>query len=348
MRSSSCFVYPSHRFSSFIILILLPIMAAAITSPVYIDYNEFFINSSNILAVPYEDVTAAFRTPVTNYSTAIDGFDWTQPYPGSRRDGHMAYLEIAQEMSLSASIVENSTTVLSSLTFGIPGSMSSGRQPLAMDASWYICRHVFISTRPEAKLAVDGGTKCDFLSQECQADLKTSLTQDWGKAAEGTMCSALGFDPIPPSCQESFGFARQDVIAFDAAFLANTTLAPVLTNREQQQYSWRIGTGYHNPGDASAYALAANRTYLVATVWGYSQSAKHIQAPEVSFGCLSSGASYIPRPPSPSSSTVATASPSTSLLPMATASSSSGSQTLTPARIAIMGIMLVLGTHMLS
>ncbi|GAM42378.1 hypothetical protein TCE0_044f16297 [Talaromyces pinophilus] len=169
-------------------------------------------------------------------------------------------------MALPESIVENATTVLSSLTFGIPDSMSSGGQPLPMDPSWYICRHVFISTKPEAKLAVDGGSKCGFLSETCQADLKASLTQDWGNAADGTMCSALGFDAIPPSCQNSFGFARQDVMAFDAAFLANTILAPVQTSKEQQQYSWRIGTGYHDPGDARAHASAANRTYLIATL----------------------------------------------------------------------------------
>ncbi|KAE8162608.1 hypothetical protein BDV40DRAFT_264728 [Aspergillus tamarii] len=251
-------------------------------------------------------------------------------------------------MPLSESIVQNATTVLSSLTFGIPDSMSSSGQPLAMDPSWYICRHVFISTKPEVKLAVEGSSKCDFLSQACQADLTTSLTQDWGKAADGTMCSALGFDPIPRSCQESFGFARQDVMAFDAAFLANSTLAPVQTSKEQQPYSWRIGTGYHDPGDARAYALAANRTYLIATVWGYGQSAMHIQAPEVSFGCLSSGASSIPRPPSSPSSTATTTSSSTSPLPISTAASSSGCQTLTPARIATMGTMLVLGSYFLS
>ncbi|GIJ88326.1 hypothetical protein Asppvi_007246 [Aspergillus pseudoviridinutans] len=281
-------------------------MGSAVNSPIYIDYGEFFMNSSNILAVPYGDVTAAFKAPVAVHSTAIDGFDWTQPYPGSHRDGHTAYLEVAQEMPLSASIVQNATTVLSSLTFGIPDSMSSGGQPVAMDPSWYICRHVFISTKPEAKQAVDGGSsKCDFLSQACQADLRTSLTQDWGKAADGTMCAALGFDPIPPSCQGSFGFARQDVMAFDAAFLADPALGPVQTSKEQQQYSWRIGTGYHDPGDARAYAMAANRTYLVATVWGYSQSAKSSQVPGVSFACLSSGASYVPPPPGPPSSTVA-------------------------------------------
>ncbi|KAF7585362.1 hypothetical protein BBP40_011114 [Aspergillus hancockii] len=187
--------------------------------------------------------------------------------------------------------------------------MSSGGQLLAMDPSWCICRHVFISTRPEVKLAVDGSSKCNFLSQ---ADLKTSLTQDWGKVANGIMCSALGFDAIPPICQDSFGFAHQDVMAFDAAFLANTTLGPVQTNKEQHQYSWRIGTGYHGPGDARAYALAANRTYLVATVWGYSQSATPIRVPEVSFGCLSSGASYIPPSPAPPLSTTTTTTASTS------------------------------------
>ncbi|KAB8266985.1 hypothetical protein BDV30DRAFT_244753 [Aspergillus minisclerotigenes] len=313
----------------------------ALTSPVYIDYNEFFINSSNILTVPYEDVTAAFKTPVATHSTAIEGFDWTQPYPGSRRDGHMVYFEISQEMPLSASIVENATTVLSSLTFGIPDSMSSGGQPLAMDPSWCICRHVFISTKPEAKLAVDGDRNCDFLSHTCQADLKASLTQYWGKASEYTMCSALGFDAIPPSCQDSFGFARQDVMDFDAAFLANTTLGLLQTNKEQQQYSWRIGTGYHDPGDARAYALAANRTYLVATVWGYSQSDEHIQVPEVSVGCLSSGASNILRPPASPSTTTTTTSQSTSSPPTGTTASSSASSTLNPAWIAIMGIMLV-------
>ncbi|KAJ5964061.1 uncharacterized protein N7479_003937 [Penicillium vulpinum] len=45
--------------------------------------------------------------------------------------------------------------------------------------------------------------------------------QDWGKAAERTMCSALGFDAILLSCQDSFGIARQDVMTFDAAFLAD-------------------------------------------------------------------------------------------------------------------------------
>ncbi|KAB8256150.1 hypothetical protein BDV32DRAFT_153585 [Aspergillus pseudonomiae] len=317
---------------------VLATIAAALNSPVYIDYNELFINSSNILAVPYENVTAAFKTPVSIYSTAVDGFDWTQPYPGSRKDGHTAYLEIAQEMPLSESIVQNSTTVLSSLTFGIPNSMSSGGQPLAMDPSWYICRHVFISTKPEAKLAVDSGSKCDFLPCTCQDDLRTSLTQDWGKAANGTMCSALGFDPIPPSCQGSFGFARQDVMDFDAAFLANATLAPAQTSKEQQQYSWRLGTGYHHPGDPRAYDLAANRTYLVATVWGYSENAKTIQVPEVSFGCLSSGAGGVPSPsPSPSSTTTATT---------ASTSSSAAGPTLRPAWIATTGAMLILATDL--
>ena len=114
---------------------------------------------------------------------------------------------------------------------------------LAMDPSWYICLHVFISTRREVKLPVDGGSKCDFLPQACHTDLKTSLTQNWGKVSNHTMCSELGYGIIPPSCQDSFGSAHQEVMAFDAAFLANSTMSPLQTSKEQQQYSWRIGTG---------------------------------------------------------------------------------------------------------
>ncbi|KAK2590718.1 hypothetical protein QQS21_011589 [Conoideocrella luteorostrata] len=291
-------------------------MGASFGSPIYIDNAEFLMKGSNILSVPYGNVTDAFKAPVSINSTALDGFDWTQPYPGSRRDGHMAHLEVSREMPISASVVEDATTVLSSLTFSIPDNMSDSLgHPLAMDPSWYICRHVFISTKPEAKAAVDGGRKCDFLSQACQTDLKADLTKDWGTAADGPMCSALIFDAIPPSCGDSFGFARQDVMAFDSALLANTTLSSVQTNKEQNAYSWRIGTGYHGHGDARAYEVAANRTYLVVTVWGYSRSSKSSQTPEVSFGCLSPGASYVPPPvcahPLPTANTTSASTSST-------------------------------------
>lgn len=50
-------------------------MGSALNSPIYRDYGEFFMNSSNILTVPYRSVTAAFKAPVAVHSTAIDGFD---------------------------------------------------------------------------------------------------------------------------------------------------------------------------------------------------------------------------------------------------------------------------------
>ncbi|KAL7923816.1 hypothetical protein ACQKWADRAFT_325559 [Trichoderma austrokoningii] len=273
-------------------------LGAALVSPIYVDYSEFFVNYSNILTVPYDSIINASKTPVTINSTAIDGYDWTQSYPGSHKDGHMAYLEVSHEMPLPASVVENATTVLSSLTFEIPDSMRSGVRALPMDPSWYICRHIFISSKPEVKQAVDGDSKCNFLPHACQVDLKISLTQHWGKADNNTMCSTLSLDAIPPSCRDAFGYARQDVMAFDSTSIADTTLGPLQIDKEQQQYSWRIGTGYHNPGDASAYALAANRTYLIATVWGYSRAAKAIQVPEVSFNCLSPGTGFAPHLPS--------------------------------------------------
>lgn len=61
-----------------------------------------------------------------------------------------------------------------------------------------------------------------------------------------------------------------------------------------------MGTGYHDPGDARGYTLAANRSYLIATVWGYSQQASAKTVPVVTFACLSSGKSPI-QPPAPPS-----------------------------------------------
>lgn len=46
-------------------------LGAALVSPIYIDYSEFFVNYSNILTVPYDSVINAFKTPATINSTAI-------------------------------------------------------------------------------------------------------------------------------------------------------------------------------------------------------------------------------------------------------------------------------------
>lgn len=276
---------------------------ARLMSPIFVDYVEFFMNGSNVIEVPYDDVKDAFENQVAASSQGLSGFDWTHPYPGSPIDGHKVYLEIAREMHMSPSIVENSTTVLSSLTFDIPDSMRAGSLPLNMDPSWFICQHIFISTSEQARDPVDRGENCGYLSEQCKSDLTDTLTKTWGNEANGTMCAALGFDPIPPSCEDSFGFARQDVLSFDEGVLANTVLGLLHTNKEQQQDSWRMGTGYHAPGNARSYALAANRTYLIATVWGYSQQASAKTVPAVTFACLSSGKSPIqpPAPPPPPS-----------------------------------------------
>lgn len=57
---------------------------------------------------------------------------------------------------------------------------------------------------------------------------------------------------------------------------------------EQSQYNWRVGTGFHDPGDIEAHKMAANRTYLLVDVWGYSFSAdkESRQTPEATLTCL--------------------------------------------------------------
>ncbi|KAH8897252.1 hypothetical protein GQ53DRAFT_803287 [Thozetella sp. PMI_491] len=302
-------------------------MGAQISSPYYLTDGQYFVNGSNIVTASWTNVSAAFASPVASSAAPIAGYDWTKAFPGSPLAGHSVNLTISREMSISEDIVQDATTVLSSLTFGTPsGIMADENQPKAMDPSWFVCRHVFISTKPEVKQAVDGGAGCSFLSSACQDDLKTGLTKGWGQQDDKFMCGALAPDAIPPSCVDSFGYARQDVMGFDSAFLANSTIASAQVSSLQQPYSWRIGTQYHAPGSAEAYAIAANRTFLVATVWGYSASAGSgvRKTPDVSFACLSSGEAYSPPPPPGSSST---ATSTTVSLPTGTSSTATGIST---------------------
>lgn len=188
-------------------------MGAQISSPYYLTDGQFFMNGSNIVTNNWSSISTTFWNPVATNSTPITGYDWTKAFPGSALSGHSINLTLSQEMHISEDIVENATTVLSSLTFGTPaGIMVDQYQPKTMDQSWFVCRHVFISTKPEVKQVVDGGAACSFLPSTCQTDLKTSLTQDWGQLDATYMCGALAFDPIPSSCVDSFGFARQDVM----------------------------------------------------------------------------------------------------------------------------------------
>lgn len=77
-------------------------------------------------------------------------------------------------------------------------------------------------------------------------------------------------------------------IAWDATVLKDPAQADLLTVDQVSQYTWKIGTGYHDRGDPVAYAKASNRTYLVATVWGYGPDAPEAsrKTPDASFACL--------------------------------------------------------------
>ncbi|KAL5330571.1 hypothetical protein ACEPPN_000089 [Leptodophora sp. 'Broadleaf-Isolate-01'] len=69
------------------------------------------------------NISNTFLTPVTTHSTPITGYDWTKPFPGSALSSYDVNLTISQEMHISEDIVEDATTVLSSLTFGTPESI---------------------------------------------------------------------------------------------------------------------------------------------------------------------------------------------------------------------------------
>ncbi|KAL6824505.1 hypothetical protein J3E69DRAFT_366971 [Trichoderma sp. SZMC 28015] len=266
-------------------------MSATNFTPVYLDNTEFFMNSSNVVNLSWPKVSEAFVKPLTSHVISFPGYDWTEPYPGSIIDsGHTMGLMISYDFVMDEITWNKSTTVLTGLTFNIPKSMKSNGKALPMHSSWYICRHIFISTNAAIKKSGDENT-CDELSLDCKNDLAAALTNNWGYKNGNSMCSQRIADPIPQSCVGTFGFSRQDILTINSTTLADPVLGPLQTNSNAQQYGWRIGTGYHHHLDPVARELAYNRTYLVATVWGFSRgtipTTKRI--PRVTWACMSSG-----------------------------------------------------------
>ncbi|UNI22489.1 hypothetical protein JDV02_008375 [Purpureocillium takamizusanense] len=311
-------------------------------SPVYLDNIDNFLNASNVIQIPYSD----FGKAATINTASIDGYDWTKPFPGSAVEGHEAHLYVTRDVPVPDDLSKNSTTTVSALTFSIPASMtnSSARLPVDMDPSWYICRHLFVSTNEQARKSVAEGNNCDFLDDTCRLDLINSLTRRWGKEDGPVMCSARAADSIPASCYDSFGHSRQDVIGFDSKQLADSNAAPLLTSDKLLEGTWRMGTGYNEAHDRHAYATAANRTYLIATVWGYARDIdpKHVQTPQVSLSCLSA---WSPHDASQSASASGTAT--TSAKPSSTSSSTASrtgsnlARKLAAAAVAITAISLL-------
>ncbi|KAF2664290.1 hypothetical protein BT63DRAFT_460595 [Microthyrium microscopicum] len=259
-------------------------------APLYIDNVEFLAASSNLANVSFPILQTALKSPNATNESFFTGYDWTKPFPGSAIDGHGAHLRVAFDIPIPDNILENATTAVSSLTFSIPNKMSGNDgAPTAMDPSWYICRHIFVTDKVNHTTVGKGGDSCGFLTSECKEDLKGNLTQGWMKTDDSTPCSGLALDPIPQSCIGSFGFARADVIAFDSSYMADAAQAKLLAVDEQNQNNWRIGTGYHDKGSQAAYDTANNRTFLLVNVWGYSEKLPqgNRKTPDATLSCLS-------------------------------------------------------------
>ena len=183
-------------------------------SPVYKDNVEAIANVSNIIYLEWDQLKKALSEPASANKSSIGGFDWTKPFPGESIEGHSMHLTVAHDVPVPEDMVEDATSSVTSLTFSVPDSLTGDDdQSLAeMDPSWYICRHIYISTKAEARESVSNGKGCDFLPKQCQDDIRGNLTQKWGKVDSDFMCGSSIFESLPRSCTDSFGSARADVL----------------------------------------------------------------------------------------------------------------------------------------
>lgn len=178
---------------------------------IYLDNVEYLAASNNVAPMLLSTLEEAFVQTKPTDSAGFSGYDWTQPFPGVKVDGFDAHLRIAYDVPFPESVVQNSTSAVTALTFSNPPSMMGETNVTKpMDPSWFICQHLFVSDKPDSTAAIDH--TCGFLPPTCLQDLKSGLTEDWGKLDPTTPCPGQVFDAVPLSCQDALGVSRADVL----------------------------------------------------------------------------------------------------------------------------------------
>ncbi|KAK4184081.1 hypothetical protein QBC35DRAFT_506676 [Podospora australis] len=270
------------------------------TSVIYLDNIHWLADYNNLVKMSWPAIEAAFAQPNFTDSASFSGRDWTKPYPGTPINGFGSHLSIAFDVPMpDQDEFGNETTTVSAITYNIPPSlMNANGLPKPMDPSWFICQHYWISAVPDPLEPVDHA--CGFLSEECRADIAKGLTQDWA-LDDAWACSAYAFDAIPESCEGSLGLIRQDVLGWDGSYFEDAETARTLTtNTSVHRQSWMVGTGRsYKDHNQTAHYTAMNRTYVLATVFGYSDlvDKSKAEAPFAQLSCLRPQWEELPAPP---------------------------------------------------
>jgi hypothetical protein len=184
------------------------------TTLLYWENIPELVYTKNQHEVPLSTFQSSLKVPNVSTETFFDGFDLTQPFPGTKLSGYKAHLRVAYDFPISDDQVDNSTTAITSITFGAPSSMIGKDGNIKpMDPSWQVCRTTFVSLLKNQTDAAKSDDTCNFLSPKCISDLKAELTENWMGVKWQTkfLCSVLPDHPIPKSCEEFFGKAVSEV-----------------------------------------------------------------------------------------------------------------------------------------
>jgi hypothetical protein len=186
-----------------------------ITSPVYWNNSEDFMYSSNRQDIPIPILQSSLNVPNVSTETIFDGFDLTKPFPGTKISGFKAHLRASYDVTISNGTVNDETTSLSAITFGVPSVLiEKGGTIKNWDPSWFICRGLYVSLLTNLTESQKKDDQCGFISSECSTDLRKEYTKNWmrdPKISRFPCAETLG-DTIPRSCSNWFGAASADVI----------------------------------------------------------------------------------------------------------------------------------------
>ncbi|OHE91816.1 hypothetical protein CORC01_12890 [Colletotrichum orchidophilum] len=262
-----------------------------------VDNDPFLRKKTNYAQIPWTDVQTAFKNTSRADVAIYPGVDWTKPLSSSPIDVFQAHLQIASDVPFPEVKGGDSVTELTAITYSLPEVMMNKGAPKAMDLSWGVCQHYFITNQVDPTVPVDND--CGFLPDDCRADLESSLTEEWGisepsdalfQFAHGlTICLKTG---------RSTSVTFLKILSYDFELLKDEEWSKTLLLPEVTESSWMIGTGYSDADNVTANYTATNRTHIIGTVFGYLFSVEEHkrERPSISLACLRPECMDMPQP----------------------------------------------------
>ncbi|KAK3346505.1 hypothetical protein B0T25DRAFT_279628 [Lasiosphaeria hispida] len=226
--------------------------------------------SGVIEGVDDEAWSTAFKTANATGSAAIDGFNITQPYPGSKSDQWKYTIKVRDNVPFSTGGQYMAGT---SIQLEAPKDLLTdiGNGSVVLQApSWHICQLVFVGPALRSSKPLPGPGCTGFLDAACISDLTSHLVtgfENHNRTGPDNICPLPKPRMLPQSCNATFGTG---VVGISGALETDNRRAP--ENGTFSFLRFGIENDKHQPENNTAFDQAASQVFVVGHIWGYERA----------------------------------------------------------------------------